>query len=38
MKGLSFVNQFKIKFLQLSTGCRKVLGRMPDLKVNIIKV
>ena len=28
--GLNFITQFKIEFLQLFTGCRKVLGKMPD--------
>ena len=28
MKGLSFMTQFKIEFLLLFTGCRKVLGKM----------
>ena len=32
MERLSFVAQFKIKFLLPSTGCRKVLGKMPDNK------
>ena len=32
MKRLSFITQFKIEFLLPSTGCRKVLGKMPDLK------
>ena len=27
---LSFINQFKIEFLRLFTGCTKVLGKMPD--------
>ena len=30
MERLSFVAQFKIKFLLPSTGCRKVLGKMFD--------
>ena len=29
MKRLSFITQFKIEFLLLFTGCRKVLGKMP---------
>ena len=29
MKWLNFITQFKIKFLLLFTGCRKVLGKMP---------
>ena len=28
-KRLSFITQFKIEFLLLFTGCRKVLGKMP---------
>ena len=31
MKRLSFITQFKIEFLLLFTGCRKVLGKMPEL-------
>ena len=27
---LSFITQFKIEFLQLFTGCTKVVGKMPD--------
>ena len=27
---LSFIAQFKIEFLLLFTGCRKVLGKMPE--------
>ena len=30
MKRLSFITQFKIEFLLPFTGCRKVLGKMPD--------
>ena len=30
MKGLSFITQFKIEFLLPFTGCRKVLGKMPE--------
>ena len=30
MKRLSFITQFKIQFLLLFTGCRKVLGKMPE--------
>ena len=30
MKRLSFINQFKIEFLLPFTGCRKVLGKMPE--------
>ena len=30
MKRLSFITQFKIEFLLPSTGCRKMLGKMPD--------
>ena len=33
MKRLSFITQFKNQFLLLFTGCRKVLGKMPDLSV-----
>ena len=29
MKRLSFITQFKIEFLLLFTGCRKVLGKIP---------
>ena len=29
MKRLSFINQFKIEFILLCTGCRKVLAKMP---------
>ena len=31
MKRLSFIIQFKIEFLLLFTGCRKVLGQIPEL-------
>ena len=30
MKRLSFITQFKIDFLPLFTGCRKMLGKMPE--------
>ena len=30
MKKLSFISQFKIEFLLLFTGFRKVLGKMPE--------
>ena len=30
MKRLSFTTQFKIEFLLLFTGCRKVLGKIPE--------
>ena len=30
MKRLSFITQFKIDFLLPFTGCRKVLGKMPE--------
>ena len=30
MKRLSFITQFKIEFLLPFTGCRKVLGKMPE--------
>ena len=30
MKRLSFITQFRIEFLLLPTGCRKVLGKMPE--------
>ena len=30
MKRLSSITQFKIEFLLPFTGCRKVLGKMPD--------
>ena len=29
-KRLSFITQFKIEFLLPLTGCRKVLGKMPE--------
>ena len=29
MKRLSFITKFKIQFLLLFNGCRKVLGKMP---------
>ena len=29
IKRLKFITQFNIGFLLLSTGCRKVLGKMP---------
>ena len=31
LKKLSFITQFKIEFLLLFTGCRKVLGKMPGV-------
>ena len=31
-KRLSFINQFKIQFLLPFTGCRKELGKMPELR------
>ena len=31
VKRLSFITQFKIEFLLLFTGCRKMLGKMPGL-------
>ena len=31
MKKLSFITQFKIEFLLPFTGCREVLGKMPDV-------
>ena len=37
MKRLGFIAQFKIEFLLLFTGCRKVLGKMPDPKVKTLK-
>ena len=30
MKRLSFITQFKIEFLLPFTGCKKLLGKMPD--------
>ena len=33
MKKLSFITQFEIEFLLQSTGCRKVLGKMPALQI-----
>ena len=36
MKRLSFITQFKIEFLLLFNGCRKVLGKMPLL--GIVKI
>ena len=36
MKRLSFITQFKIEFLLLFTSFRKVLGKLPDLKVRNI--
>ena len=38
MKGLGFITQFKIEFSLLLTGCRKMIGKMRDPKVNILKV
>ena len=35
MKRLSFITQFKIKFLLLLTGCGKVLAKMSDSKLTI---
>ena len=31
LERLSFITQFKIEFLLLLTGCRKMLGKMPEL-------
>ena len=33
MKRLNFITQFKIEFLLLFTGCRKVPGKMPVMHV-----
>ena len=33
LKRFSFITQFRITFLQLFTSYRKVLGKMPDVKV-----
>ena len=33
MKRLRFITQFKIEFLLPFTGCRKVLGKMPVLRL-----
>ena len=35
MKRLSFITQFKIEFLLPFTGCRKVLGKMSDLVMEL---
>ena len=32
---LSFITQFKTEFLLRFTGCRKVLGKMPDVCMHI---
>ena len=37
MKRLSFITQFKIEFLLLFTGYRKVLGKMPVIIIYDIK-
>ena len=34
-KRLSFITQFKIEFLLLFTGCRKVLGKMLSCSVTL---
>ena len=36
MKRSSFITHLKIQFLLLFIGCRKVLGKQPDLKVRNI--
>ena len=33
MKRVNFITQFKNEFLLPFTGCRKVLGKMPDYTV-----
>ena len=38
MKRLSFITQFKVQFLLLFTGCRKVLGKMPSLQSSLFKI
>ena len=35
---LSFITQFKIEFLLPFTGCRKLLGKMPDKNVTYIYI
>ena len=35
MKRLTFITQFKVDFLLSFTSCKKVLGKMPDIKSNI---
>ena len=35
MKRLSYITQFKIEFLLPFTGCRKVLGNVPDKESQI---
>ena len=37
MKRLSFITQFKIEVLLSFTGCRKVLGKMPDVPYKAFK-
>ena len=32
---LSFITQFKVEFLLLFTGCRKVLGKIPGINMDI---
>ena len=34
LERLSFIIQFKIEFLLPFTGCRKVLGKMPDIEMD----
>ena len=34
LERLSFITQFKIEFLLPFTGCRKVLGKMPDIEMD----
>ena len=33
MKRLSSITQFRIEFLLVLTGCRKVIGKMPDAHI-----
>ena len=33
-KRLNFITQFKNDFLLTFSGCRKVLGKMPDIQIN----
>ena len=35
MKRLTFITQFNVDFLLSFTGCKKVLGKMSDIKSNI---
>ena len=37
MKRLSFITQFKTKFLIPFNGCRKVLGKMPGMRSILVE-